>query len=47
MRLYTLLFVAGAGFVIAGIWARWLLEDRLLQTGSVLIGLALVLRYDD
>ena len=42
-NLINVLFAAGIGFVLAGIWTRWLLEDRLLQTGVVLLLVALVL----
>ena len=41
-KLMTLIFVAGTGFVLSGIWTRWLLEDRLLQTGAVLLTVWLV-----
>ncbi len=47
-NLINVLFVAGVGFVLAGIWTRWLLEDRLLQTGAVLLLVAVVVRvYQD
>ena len=42
-NLINVLFAAGVGFVLAGIWTRWLLEDRLLQTGTVLLLVASVL----
>ena len=31
------LFVIGIGFLLGGIWTRWLLEDRLLQTGALFL----------
>ena len=35
------LAVIGVAFLLGGIWTRWLLEDRLLQTGLVLLGASL------
>ena len=31
-------FLLGNAFILGGIWTRWLLEDRLLQTGALFLG---------
>ncbi len=41
------LFYSGLGFLLAGAWARWLLQDQLLATGAILLGAWLVLRIAD
>ncbi|KKN73784.1 hypothetical protein LCGC14_0397320 [marine sediment metagenome] len=43
MKLWFYLTLIGFGFIYAAIWARWLLEDRLLQTGLLTLLLAAVL----
>ncbi len=44
LRLWTAwAFVIGVGFILGGIWTRWLLEGRLLQTGAVFLGVSLIL----
>ena len=37
------LLLTGTAFLLGGIWTRWLLEDRLLQTGVVLIVLSVII----
>ena len=31
-------FLIGIALILGGIWTRWLLEDRLLQTGALFLG---------
>ncbi len=45
MKVWLGLLLIGFGFIYAGIWTRWLLEDRLLQTGFVTLALAVAVFY--
>ncbi len=31
-------FFSGLGFLLAGAWTRWLLQDQLLATGAIFMG---------
>ncbi len=41
IKLVVVLSIVAAGFILGGVWTRWLLADRLFQTGAVFAVLSL------
>ncbi len=41
IKLVVVLTVIAVGFILGGVWTRWILADRLFQTGAVFAVLSL------